>query len=121
MFLKHNGGRFMKNLLIILGSPLWFPLLIAAAAIVFSLYVVLFAVVISIFAIFVSLLASGVCAGIIAGIYFAVTGFLTTGIALIGFGIACIGLSIFAFYASKKMIVIAKNSVSVLVNHLKRG
>ena len=110
----------MKNLLLILGFPLWLPLLIAAFAIAFSLYAVLWAVTISLFAVFASLVISGVFAGIGAGIFFAATGNDVTGIALIGCGIVAIGLSIFVFYCSKVLITFAKKITIGLKKQLRR-
>ena len=55
-----ESGRKMSTweiVLIALGSPLWVPLLIAALAVVFSLYVSLWSVIISFFAVQASLLA----------------------------------------------------------------
>ena len=99
----------MKTLLIILGFPLWFPLLIAAFAVALFLYISLWVVIISVISAFVSLLACGVFAGLGVGIYFAVTGNIFTGLALVGCGLACIGLSIFTFFAAKGLIIFAKN------------
>ena len=87
-------------LLLALGSPIWLSLLLAAFAVVISVYAVLWAVMIALWAVFVSL---AVCAlaGIVAGICFAVTDNLLTGIAVIGAGCICIGLSVFMFFGCK--------------------
>ena len=86
--------------LLVLGSPIWLSLLIAAFAVLFSLYVSLWAVIISLWAVFAFL---GACSigGILAGIVFAIKGNTLTGIATIGAGILCAGLCIFAFYGCK--------------------
>lgn len=86
--------------LLVLGSPIWLSLLIAAFAVFFSLYAVLWSVIISIWAVEVSLLGSsfGVIFG---GIGFAVCGNTLTGIAMIGAGIFCAGLSVFMFFGCK--------------------
>ena len=47
-------------LVLILGAPLWLPLLMAAAGVVLSVYVTLWSVVISLWAVFVSVVASAV-------------------------------------------------------------
>lgn len=97
--------------LLILGFPLWFSLLVAAFAVVLSLYVSLWAVTISLWAVFVSLI---VCAfgGIVAGLVFACRGNALAGIAVIGAGIVCAGLAILMFYgckaATKGTLVLAK-------------
>ena len=86
--------------LLVLGSPIWLSLLIAAVAVFLSLYVVLWSVIIVLWAAFASFVACGL-AGIAAGVYFAVGGNGLTAIAIIGAGIVCAGLSIFMFYGCK--------------------
>lgn len=93
--------------LIVLGSPLWLPLLIAGGAALFSLYVSLWAVIISLWAVIVSLWsvfgALVVCAfgGLTGGIFLACTGHVPTGLVFVSAGIVCSGLLIFAFYGCK--------------------
>ena len=111
----------MKNLLLILGFPIWFPLLIAVAAVLFSLYCVLLVLVICLFVVFVSLIACGIFAGLGTGIYFAIIGSPVTGIALIGCGIMCLGLSIFFLFGAKGLFALAKNIVIAVKNRLARG
>lgn len=86
--------------LLVLGSPVWVPLLIAAAAIAFSVYVSVWSVIVSLWAVFGSLIA---CAAgvILGGIVLAVTGSGITGVALIGAGIVCAGLAIFLYFGCK--------------------
>jgi len=83
--------------LLVLGFPLWFSLLVAAVAVVFSLYVSVWAVIVSLWAVFVSLAASslGVLAG---GIIMLCTGHTFGGLICIAATLVCGGLSVFAFY-----------------------
>ena len=90
----------MKNVLLVLGAPLWFPLLVALFAVMFSLVVAMYSVVISLLAAFVSLIACGLFAGIGSGIYFVFSGHFVTGLALFGCGLFALGLSILFYYAS---------------------
>ena len=92
--------RIWEIILLALGSPIWLSLLIAALAVVFSGYVVLWSVIISLWAVEVSLFAT-VLGGVIAGIVFAFSGNLLTGIAMIGAAFYLAGLSIFFFYVCK--------------------
>ena len=87
-------------ILLVLGSPLWLPLLIAAFAVFLSLYVVFWSVIISLWAVFASLVACGF-AGVVAGAVFAAGGNGLTGIAVIAAGIVCAGLSAFMFFGCK--------------------
>ncbi len=98
-----SGRRKLRPweiLLLILGSPLWFPLLIAAFTVVLSLYISLWAVLISLWAVFVSLIVSGV-AVIGGGTILAAGGRSVVAIAMIGAGLVSVGLSIFLFYGCK--------------------
>lgn len=86
--------------LLVLGSPIWISLGIAAVAIIFSLYVVLWSALISLWAVFGSIVAC-VFAGVVAGTIFIITGKGLAGMAMIGAGIVCAGFSIFMFYGCK--------------------
>ena len=100
--------------LLVLGSPIWLSLLIAAFAVVLSLYISLWAIIISLWAVFVSLIVCAL-AGIAVGILWAVIGKIFAGIAMIGAGILCTGLSIFLFFgckaATKGTALLAKKMV----------
>ncbi len=87
--------------LLVLGSPIWLSLGIAAAAVVFSLYTCLWAVIISLWAVFGAL---AICAvGSVPGcVIFAVGGHGASGLALLSAGIVCAGLSILLFCGSKE-------------------
>ena len=88
--------------LLILGFPLWFPLLVAAFAVALSLYVSLWAVIISLWAVFAAL---AVCALalLIGGIVSAFGAMISLGIALVGGSLVCAGLSIFLFFGCKAL------------------
>jgi len=92
--------KLWELLLLVLGSPIWLSLGIAAAAVVLSLYVSLWAVVVSAWAVFVSVAAcflGGLAMGILS--VFGSAG--VVGIAMIGAGLFCAGLSIFAFFGCR--------------------
>lgn len=83
--------------LLVLGSPVWASLLIAAFAVILSLYISLWAVLISLWAVFSALAVSavGIC---IVGVAFICLGHAASGIAMIGAGFVCTGLSVFTFF-----------------------
>lgn len=87
-------------LLLVLGSPIWLSLLIAAAAVVLSFYIVLWALAVSLWAIFIASAVSSVC-GVVAGIIYVFAGFSPTGIWTVGVSIALMGVAILLFYLSK--------------------
>ncbi len=106
-------------LLLILGFPLWFPLLVAAFAVIFSLYVSLWAVVISLWAVFASLVACAF-AGIVACLVLIFGGNTLTGIAMLAAGMFLAGLSVFMFFgckmATKGTVLLAKKILKGIKN-----
>ena len=86
--------------LLIVGFPIWLPLLVAAFAVELSLFVSLWAVIVSLWAVFASLAGAGL-GGLVGGIVMAVTDESLPGIALIGLALVSAGLSVFAFYGCK--------------------
>lgn len=97
-------------LLLILGFPVWFPLLLAATVVLLAVFIVLFAVVIVLFAVDLSL-AAVLLGGIAVGTVSIVLWNVPLGIALIGAGIFCGGLSIFWFFGC---LVATKGILSLL-------
>ncbi len=92
--------RAFEIVLIILGSPVWLPLLISAAAILFSLYVCLLSAMFVIWSIFGSFVVTAI-AGIVGGLVCSVSGNFWSGAALFGAGIALAGISILFFYVCR--------------------
>lgn len=109
--------------LIVLGSPIWFALLISAFAVVFSVFVALWAIVVSIWAVFACLCCCGV-AGIVCGIGLIIGGYWQSGLAMIGAGLVLTGLSILALYGcrgiTKAMVWLTRKSVRGIKNRLKK-
>lgn len=89
----------LEMVLLILGCPIWLSLIIAAIAVVFSVYVSLWSLIISLYAVFFSLAVCGI-AGVFVFPIFAFMGSIVQGIFLIGCGLVCCGLSILMFMAS---------------------
>ena len=86
--------------LLLVGSPLWISLLAAVFAVGLSLYVSLWAVVIALWAVFASLVVCAV-GMTVCGIGVIVGGYGLSGIAMIGAGFVCGGISVFLFYGCK--------------------
>jgi uncharacterized membrane protein len=74
--------------------------LIAAFAVVLSLYASVWAVIVSLWAVFASLAASFVGC-VAASCLFIVRGSVASGLAVLAAGFVCAGLAIFAFYGCK--------------------
>lgn len=100
--------------LLIVGSPIWVSLLIAALAVVFSLYVALWSVVISLWAT-AAVLAACLFYGVAMAVVYTLQGNLPTGLAALGIGLFSAGASILmfiaAFAASKGMVLLTKKMI----------
>lgn len=92
--------RIWEIILLTLGSPIWLSLLIAAFAVIISLYISLWSIIISFWAIFVSVIACAL-GSVASGIIIALSGKYLICLAMIGAGIIFTGLSIFFFYGCK--------------------
>lgn len=115
---QKNKRKTREIILLAVGSPLWFPLLIAAIAVLFSLYVTVWSLVISLWSVFVSLAAVALW-GIVAGLTIGGDGL--TALAMIGVGLVCAGLSIFMFNgckaATKGLVIRTKRLAKRIKNY----
>ena len=97
--------------LLVLGSPLWLSLGLAAATVIFALYVVLWSVSVSLWAVFASL---AVCAvGSLPAFVVLIARSSAAGLALLAAGLVCAGLAIFLFFGcravTKGILALTKN------------
>ena len=92
--------KVWEIVLLILGSPVWLSLLIAAFAIILSLYISVWAVIISLWAVFASLISCALGA-IMCGCGYCFNNNGYVGLALIATGLVCAGLGIFLFFGCK--------------------
>lgn len=100
-----------ETVLLALGSPIWLSLGVAAAAVIFALYVTVWSVIASFWSVFASL-AVCAAAGVPMGVVFAAGGSGAAGIAILSAGIVCTGLSVFMFFgclqATKGILLLTK-------------
>ncbi len=94
---KRRRLQTWEIILLVLGFPVWLPLLIAAFAVLLSLYAVLWSVVGSLWTVPVSLGAVGIV-GILSIVFFSIEGEVFVGLALLGIGLVAAGLAIFAVF-----------------------
>ena len=94
--------RAWEIVLIILGSPVWLPLLLAAIIVVIAIFVVIWSCVITLFAVDFSIGALSV-AGIAAAPFCIVASNVPLGLMFIGAGFICAGLAILFFIALYKL------------------
>lgn len=109
--------------LLILGAPVWLPLLIAAGAVVLSVLIVLWAVVISLYAVALSLAVAGI--GAVVAVFLP-AGSGVSPLLGIGAGLLLAGLGILLFVAmisaSKALVRGFKGAVlSAKTNMIRKG
>jgi len=100
---RREGMKGWQIALMIIGAPLWLPLLIAAAAIVLSLYVVLWAVVLSLYAADLAL-AAGAVAGLPCAWVYLKGGNPPGALFSVGTALLCAGLAILLFHACNRIV-----------------
>ncbi len=112
--LPKKSLKAWEMILLVLGSPIWLSLLITAFAVILSLYISLWSVIISLWAVFGALIGCAIGC-VAAGVGSAFGGNDLTGIAIIGAGAVCAGLSVFVFYgckaATKGILILTKKLV----------
>jgi uncharacterized membrane protein len=101
-----TGSKTLNLVLLIVGFPIWFPLLMSFFAVLFAVYMVIWALIIVLFSI---VLTFGFTAlALILGSPFGFIAQLAIGALMIGGGLICAGLAILTFfpalYASKGLI-----------------
>ena len=101
---KKKGGSGWVIALLILGAPVWLPLLIAALAVLFALFIALWAVVIALWAAVTGVILAGVAA-VAAGIFELVRLHVPQGLVLLGGGLVCLGLCALLFLLMKLITV----------------
>ena len=83
--------------LLILGSPIWLPLLLAAAIIVLAVYIVIWSVIITLYAVDLTFAAGGI-AGIAAILTYIANGNVPGALLFFGAGFVSAGLAILLFF-----------------------
>ncbi len=110
-------------LLIVLGSPVWLPILIAVFAILLSLYISLWSAIISLWAVFGSFVISAVGAAL-AGVVLTIVGKALSGVFLIGAGLIFAGLSVFMFFigklATKGILFLTKKIALAVISRFRK-
>lgn len=108
-----------KIILLILGSPLWISLLIAAGSVLLSVYLVLWTAVISFYTVAASL-AAGALGGIFGGIVFGVRTEMIQAVLFLGIGFLCAGLAIFSFFGCNQAAKGAVRLSKIMWRWIKR-
>lgn len=109
----------MEIVLLILGLPIWLPLLLAGFIVLLALYITIWSVAVTFYVADVALVA-GAIAGIGAGVMQIVSGGFIQAIFLFGLGLVCAGISILWFFGCNFMIKYIIKLTDMLFQWLKR-
>lgn len=116
---KHTRSlKTWETVLIIAGSPLWVPLLIAAAVTAFAIAVSAWSIVIALFSVLLSL-GIGAVACVFGALYSLVTGFAVKGLLFFGCGLISAGLSVYIFYAAKAAAAALAKACAAAIRGIK--
>ncbi|MBR0160975.1 MAG: DUF1700 domain-containing protein [Oscillospiraceae bacterium] len=114
--------RIWEIVLLVLGAPVWIPLLISVAAILFSVYVCIWAVVLCVYAADLAL-AGGVIAGVAATVMYLMEANFRGALFYAGAAAVCAGLAILLFIGcvrltkavakiTRRMLIGIKNAIA---------
>lgn len=107
--------RAGEIILLILGSPVWLPLVLTGIALFLTAYLVLWTAVAVLYTLDFSALLSGV-AGVFSIFPFALSGNLLQGVFLVGVGLVAIGIGLlFLFVCNKVAVLILRGSKWLLL------
>lgn len=93
------GLKLWEIILIVLGFPLWFPLVAAFFVVILSVYVSVWAVIISLYASVAAFVISGLVG--IVSLLFAQS--FPAGLFMFGVSLACLGIGVLAFFGVTKL------------------
>ena len=96
--------RTWEIVLLIAGAPVWLPLLIAAIAVLLSVYVTIWSLLNAVQAAEISLIAGVLSCAVMSVVYFGV-GYGAQALVVISAGLVLAGLSIFLFFGCKAAAV----------------
>ena len=101
---KKKGISGWVILLLVLGAPVWLPVLIAVLAVLFALFIALWAVVIALWAVVAAVILTGLVA-LVAGVVELCRLHLPQGLVLLGGGLVCLGLCALLYLLMKLITV----------------
>lgn len=113
---RNRAPKVWEIILLILGSPIWLPLCVAALVIFLVIYLIILVMVLVLYVVDLSVAAAGI-AGFLGAFVQVFGGRLAQGAFLLGGGLACIGLAVLLFFGFN---IIAKGLV-ILSKKMLRG
>ncbi|MBQ9113077.1 MAG: DUF1700 domain-containing protein [Clostridia bacterium] len=97
-----RGLRRWEMVLLVIGSPLWIILLLAAAMIFISVYAVLWSAIVVLYSADLCL-AAGAVSGFSAFVLLLMSGWIAQGFLMLAAGLVCAGSAILLFFAFNKI------------------
>lgn len=98
-----RAWRAWEIVLLAVGSPVWLPLLLTAATLLFTFYLLLWAIVAVLYALDLSL-AAGSLVGFMGALSYWATAHAAAGALCLGVGLFCAGTAIFLFFGCNQSV-----------------
>ena len=114
---KSSDNTLLIVLLLVLGFPVWFPLLLTAVIVFAAVYIVIFALIISVFAVVVSHFVCGVA--LIPVGFFIISQTAAGTLAIVGAGFLLIGISFLLVLPAKYIIIGLITLTRVMLHGIK--
>lgn len=111
--------RAWEIVLLILGSPVWFPLLLAAAVVLLAVYIVIWSVVIVLYAAELTLGATAI-ACLLSTVLLLMTAKGTQALFFFGAGLICAGATVLFFFVCKQTTVALAKLTRIIARAIKR-
>lgn len=115
--------KIWEIILLILGSPVWLPLLLAAAIVILAVYIVIWSAILTLYAIDLSLVAGGIL-GSASAFMLIFSGYTVQAVLFFGTGLILAGISILLFFGFNqitKYTVILSKEIFVLLKKCIKG
>ena len=112
--------KVFEIILLVLGSPIWFSVLLSLFSVFLSVYIVFWSIIITLWAALVSLFATAI-AGIFMMIFCIIKGNIISSLAMLGITLAGFGLLIFGFFGCKwatKGFVILNKKIFISIKRM---
>ena len=110
--------RAWEIIFLILGSPIWLSLLIAAVCVILAVYTVLWAVIVVFYAVVMSFAAATI-AGVGGAFMFAIMGNALSALGIFGVGLVCAGLAILLFFGVNALTVLFVRLSRIILHRIK--
>lgn len=94
---RNHAWKTWEIILLVLGSPVWLPLIMAAILVVLAVYIVIWSVIVTLYALFFSCALTGIT-GVLASFVHFIVGDVPVAVLFVGMGLICAGVSILLLF-----------------------